>query len=168
MIKKLILVSILVGILFGINYITQNSKQPAVNKETVKEEDFLDDFRNQVDISDGIITEFGSEFAQFLSGETEPEDYVESVRKFRSNLAEIQNTTEKIKPTGNYQKTYNKFRNGLSLVLEVLNKNVEYLSAENPDPDLMKDDQDKFSEGLQEIQEVKESLNADNEPDNKT
>lgn len=60
-------------------------------------------------------------------------------------------------------KTYGKFKSGLNLVLEVLNKNVEYLSAENPDPDLMKDYQDKFSAGLQEIQEVKESLNGNNE-----
>lgn len=167
MFRKLTILFLLIAVFFGINFISQKPKQQPVLQQSTQEQDFLDDFRNEVDITDGIITDFGNEFMKFLSGETESKDYVTSVKKFRDEIVDVQNTVEKIKPSAKYQKIYDKYKNGISLVLEVLNKNVDYLSADNPDPDLMKDDQEKFSVGLQQIQEVKETLSGNKEMNNK-
>lgn len=156
--KKLTILLLLITVFFGINFISQKPKQQSVQQQSKEEKDFLDDFRNQVDITDGIIVDFGDEFMKYLNGETESKDYVVSIKKFRDKIVDVQNTVGIIRPTAKYQKTYDKYKSGLSLVLEVLNKNVEYLSADNPDPDLMEDDQEKFSVGLKQIQEVKESL----------
>ncbi|MBI3380084.1 hypothetical protein HY029_04980 [Candidatus Gottesmanbacteria bacterium] len=108
--------------------------------------------------TDQAIKSFGNSYTDFLAGKINSEGYIKAVTRFRDEINEINKPLPNINPNSSEKELLEKYKTGISLVRMVLDKNVRYLAKENPDPDLLKDEEKKMETGLNLVKEVKDTF----------
>ena len=108
--------------------------------------------------TDKTIQIFGSRYADYLVGNSTPGEFKETLINFQDDLVSLNEELEELKPDREYQETYGQYLTGVKLVKGVVQKNIENLTDENIDSDLVEEKQAKMETGLNLIQITKEKL----------
>ena len=123
-----------------------------------KQYSFLPKFKGMVSDTDKTIQIFGLRYSSYLSGNSSPAEFKEALINFQDDLISLNEGLENLKPNKEHQELYKQYLTGISLVKGVVKYNLENLTDEILDADLVEEEQVKIEKGLSLINQVKKDL----------